>query len=100
MKRALIITLAAIVTIVAIVFSAINAKAAKLDLYVGAVDLPIGVLVLASMLVGCLLGGAVLYGAVILPLRLKLAALLREKARSAAAATAAATAVATAPRPD
>ncbi|HET9485703.1 MAG TPA: lipopolysaccharide assembly protein LapA domain-containing protein [Xanthomonadales bacterium] len=100
MKRALIFTLAVVVTLLAIVFSAINAKPAKLDLYVGAIDLPVGVLVLAAMLVGCLLAGAVLYAAVILPLRLQLAALLREKARAAASATATATAVATAPRPD
>ncbi len=81
MKRWLTILVALAVVFAAIVFSAINTGAAALDLYFATFELPVGVLVLASLFAGCLLGGLVLYPGVIVPLRMRAAALRRELER-------------------
>ena len=81
MKRWLTILLALIVVFAAVVFSAINTAAAPLDLYLATLSPPVGVLVLASVLAGCVLGGVVLYAGVIVPLRMRVTALRRELER-------------------
>ena len=83
MKRWLTILLALVVVVAAIVFSAINTAEAPLDLYLARLSLPVGVLVLASLLAGCALGGVVLYTGVIVPLRMRITALRRELERRA-----------------
>ncbi len=81
MKRWIAIVIGVLVVLAAIVFSAINAESATLDLYFFDLTLPVGVLVLLAVLVGFAIGGAILYGAVILPLRMRLAAARRDAAR-------------------
>ena len=81
MKRWLTILLALLVVFAAIVFSATNTATVALDLYFVTCDLPVGVLVLASVFVGCVLGGLVLYPGVIVPLRMRIATLRRELER-------------------
>lgn len=81
MTRWLLLALALVVIAASVVFGAINAEAVVLDLYAGALRVPLGVLVLGSMLVGCLLGGAVLYATVIVPLRMRLSRTKRDIAR-------------------
>ena len=81
MKRWLTILLALLVVFAAIVFSATNTETVALDLYFTTCHLPVGVLVLATLFAGCVLGGLVLYPGVILPLRMRIAALRRELER-------------------
>ena len=81
MKRWLTILLALVVVFAAIVFSAINTAAAPLDLYATTLALPVGVLVLASVLLGAVLGGVLLYAGVIVPLRMRIASVRRELER-------------------
>jgi uncharacterized integral membrane protein len=93
MKRWLLLSFAALIALIGIVFSAINADGATLDLYFSSVRLPLGVLVLLSLVTGFLLGGMVLWAGVVLPLRLR----LRQANRAAASAVGA---NAVAPRAD
>jgi lipopolysaccharide assembly protein A len=72
MKRGILLGFAALVALVGIIFSAINAESAELDFYFGSLSLPLGVLVLLSLLTGFMLGGLVLWAGVVLPLRLRL----------------------------
>jgi uncharacterized integral membrane protein len=81
MKRWLTILLALLVVFAAIVFSAINTGAVVLDLYLTRFEAPAGVLVLAAVFLGCVLGGLVLYPGVIVPMRMRIAALRRELER-------------------
>ena len=81
MTRWLTILAALVVVFAAIVFSVINRGAAALDLYFAKLDAPVGVLVLASLFLGCLIGGLVLYPGVIVPLRMRVTALRRELER-------------------
>jgi uncharacterized integral membrane protein len=77
--------LAVVVALGGVVFSAINVDPAVLDLYVGRVTLPLGVLVLAALLLGFVLAGLVLWTGVIVPLRIRLAAARREAQQRAQA---------------
>ena len=81
MKRWLSILVALLVVFAAIVFSAINQGAVALDVYFASFSVPVGVLVLASVFAGCVLGGLVLYPGVIVPLRMRVASLRRELER-------------------
>jgi uncharacterized integral membrane protein len=81
MKRWFAIVPGVLVVLAAIVFSVINAESAPLDLYFLDLTLPVGVLVLLSVLSGFLIAGAVLYAGVILPLRMRLSAARRDAAR-------------------
>ena len=77
MKRWLTILAAILVVLAAIVFSATNTATVALDLYFTTCEIPVGVLVLASVFVGCVLGGLVLVPGVILPLRMRVTTLRR-----------------------
>jgi uncharacterized integral membrane protein len=84
MKRWLLILLVALVVLASLVFAARNAGETTLDLLGLQVALPLGVIVLAALFLGCLAGGLVLWSGVILPLRLKLRqASRRDAAREA-----------------
>jgi uncharacterized integral membrane protein len=72
MKRWLLILLVALVVLASLVFAVRNAGPATLDLYGLQVAMPLGVIVLGALFLGCLAGGLVLWSGVILPLRLKL----------------------------
>ncbi len=84
MKRWMLLTIAALVALIGIVFSAINADSVKLDVYFATWRVPLGVLVLAALVAGFLLAGAVLWTAVIMPLRLRLLSAQRQQAQVAA----------------
>ncbi len=77
MKRWLLLGAGALVALVSLVFALINAASVELDLYFATLGMPLGVLVLAALLVGAVLAGVVLYASVILPLRLRVGALER-----------------------
>jgi len=78
MTRWLIIITALAMAFLGVVFSAINLDPVALDLYYFSMQLPAGVLVLASVLLGFLLSGAFLYAGVIIPLRMRLGTARRE----------------------
>jgi uncharacterized integral membrane protein len=80
MKRWLLILLVALVVLASLVFAIRNAGAATLDIYGLQFTLPLGVIVLAALLAGCLAAGLVLWAGVILPLRLKLRQAARREA--------------------
>ncbi len=61
-----------IIAAISILFSALNATMVRIDLYFVHQLIPLGVLVLLSVLLGCLMAGLVLYFTVILPLRRRL----------------------------
>ena len=71
MKQWLLVVLTVLVALASLVFAWYNSGLVALDLFGLQVSLPLGVVVLASLFTGCLLGGGVLLGAVILPLRLR-----------------------------
>jgi uncharacterized integral membrane protein len=72
MKRWSLILLVVPVALAGLVFAVSNAAPVALDLFGLVVDLPLGVVVLGSLFLGCASGGAVLWAGVILPLRLRL----------------------------
>jgi len=78
MTRWLIIITAFAMAFLGVVFSAINLDPVALDLYFFSMQLPAGVLVLASVLLGFMLGGLFLYAGVIIPLRMRLGTARRE----------------------
>lgn len=80
MKRWLLILLVALVVLASLVFVIRNAGATLLDLYGLQVTMPLGVIVLAALFIGCLAGGLVLWAGVVLPLRLKLRQAARREA--------------------
>ena len=84
MLRWLWIVIGALVALAGIVFSAINGAPVTLDFYFGSVSLPLGVIVLATLFTGFLLAGTVLWGGVIVPLRLRLASQRRQAQRAEA----------------
>ena len=84
MSRWLVLLLALAMMALGVVFSAINPDRVTLDLYWFTVNPPAGVLVLASVLLGVLLGGGFLYAGVIVPLRMRLRAQRRVAERSVA----------------
>ena len=67
-----------VVAVAAFAFSLLNRGAARLDLGSWTPEVPLGVLVLLSVLLGAVLGGVVLYAGVILPLRMRLRRVQRE----------------------
>ena len=85
MKRWLLIVLLVVAVVVSLAFAAANARGVTLDLYMVAFELPLGVVVIGALFIGCLLGGVVLWGGVILPLRIRLAAAQRQLAQAHAA---------------
>ena len=84
MLRWLWIVIGALVALAGIVFSAINVEPARLDFYFGSVTMPLGILVLLTLFGGFLLAGLVLWGGVIVPLRLRLGSLRRQAQRATA----------------
>jgi uncharacterized integral membrane protein len=78
MARWLTIVCLALVAAAAFAFSLLNTSSVRLDVGAWTPELPLGVLVLLALLAGALLGGAVLYFGVILPLRMRLRRLQRE----------------------
>jgi uncharacterized integral membrane protein len=84
MTRWLTIACLVLVAVAAFAFSLLNQGAARLDLGAWTPELPIGVLVLVTLLIGALLGGTVLYLGVILPLRMRLRRTQRELAATRA----------------
>ena len=90
MLRWLWIVIGALVALAGIVFSAINGAPVTLDFYFGTLSLPLGIIVLSSLFAGLLLAGTVLWGGVIVPLRLRLASQRRQAQRAEAPAAPAA----------
>lgn len=84
MKHWLLVALTVVVALASLVFAYYNAGLVALDLFGWRLSLPLGVVVLASLFTGCLLGGAVLLGGVILPLRMRLRQLQRREAQGGA----------------
>ena len=78
MRRWLIILTAFAMAFLGVVFSAINLDPVALDLFYFTIQVPAGVLVLASVLLGFLLSGLFLYAGVIVPLRMRLGSARRE----------------------
>jgi uncharacterized integral membrane protein len=78
MARWLTIAFLGLVAVAAFVFSLLNTSSVRLDVGAWSPELPLGVLVLLALLAGALLGGAVLYFGVILPLRMRIRRLQRE----------------------
>jgi putative membrane protein len=85
MKHWLLVVLTILVALASLVFAWYNSALVALDLFGFPVSLPLGVVVLASLFTGCLLGGGVLLGGVILPLRLRLRKAQRRDAQRAVA---------------
>jgi|GEM_PF-2870429 uncharacterized integral membrane protein len=86
MKRWLLVASTMLVALASLVFAYYNSGLVALDLFGFGISLPLGVVVLASLFSGCLLGGGVLLGGVILPLRMRLRqAQRRDTQRSAGA---------------
>ena len=84
MTRWLTIACLILVAVAAFAFSLLNQGEARLDLGAWTPELPIGVLVLVTLLIGALLGGTVLYLGVILPLRMRLRRAQRDLAATRA----------------
>lgn len=84
MRRWFLIVLIVAAVVTSLAFAAANARTVSLDLYLVVFELPLGVLVIGALFVGCLLGGLVLWAGVILPLRMRLAAAQRKLALAAA----------------
>ncbi len=84
MKQWLLVVLTVLVALASLVFAWYNSVLVALDLFGLQVSLPLGVVVLASLFTGCLLGGGVLLGGVILPLRLRLRQAQRREAQRGA----------------
>lgn len=78
MKRWLLLILMILFSVLAAAFSLVNRDSVRLDLLAARTELPLGVLVLAALLVGAAFAGAVLFSTVILSQNLKLRALRRE----------------------
>ncbi len=60
-------------------FGALNSEAVHLDFYLGQLDLPKGAALLAAVLAGWIIGGFVVWLAVVMPLKRRLARLRREQ---------------------
>jgi uncharacterized integral membrane protein len=83
MKRWLLIPSILLVVLASLVFAVQNATEVALDLYGLQLSAPLGVVVLGSLFLGCLLGGMALLLGVIVPLRLRLRQARRREAGSA-----------------
>lgn len=80
MKRWLLLGTALAVALLAFVFSLINFTSVTLDVYIGMVTLPLGVLVLLVLLAGAASAGLLLWALVILPQRFRIKALEKQLA--------------------
>ena len=78
MKRWIVLVLALLVALLAAAFALLNEAVVRLDFHLFAFQLPLGVVVTLSLLVGFLLASAALTAAVIMPQRLRLRALRRQ----------------------
>lgn len=78
MKRWIVLVLAASVALLAAAFALLNEAVVRLDFHFFAFQLPLGVVVTLSLLVGFLLASVALSAAVIVPQRLRLRALRRQ----------------------
>ena len=78
MKRWIVITLAVLVALLAAAFALLNEANVRLDFHFFAIDLPLGVVVMSSLLVGFLIASVALSTAVIIPQRVRLRALRRQ----------------------
>lgn len=82
MKHWLSIALAVPIALASVVFAWQNAGLVALDLFGAVWSLPLGVVVLGALLLGCSAGGALLWFAVILPLQLRLRRMLAASEKS------------------
>ena len=78
MKRWIVLVLAASVALLAAAFALLNEAVVRLDFHFFAFQLPLGVVVTLSLLVGFLIASVALSAAVIVPQRLRLRALRRQ----------------------
>lgn len=78
MKRWIVLVLAASVALLAAAFALLNEAVVRLDFHFFAFQLPLGVVVTLSLLVGFLIASLALSAAVIVPQRLRLRALRRQ----------------------
>ncbi|HRG14818.1 MAG TPA: lipopolysaccharide assembly protein LapA domain-containing protein [Pseudomonadota bacterium] len=78
MKRWIVLVMAASVALLAAAFALLNEAVVRLDFHFFAFQLPLGVVVTLSLLVGFLLASVALSAAVIVPQRLRLRALRRQ----------------------
>ena len=78
MKRWIVVVLAVLVALFAAAFALLNEAVVRLDFHFFAFDSSLGVVVMASVLLGFLLASAALAVAVVLPQRLRLRALRRQ----------------------
>ncbi len=78
MPRWILLPLALLLVVGALMFFMANRQIAAIDLYLVEFSLPVGLLLPLSIFLGCLIGGLVLIAAVIVPLRLRLRAQMRE----------------------
>ena len=78
MKRWIVLVLAASVALLAAAFALLNEAVVHLDFHFFAFQLPLGVVVTLSLLVGFLIASVALSAAVIVPQRLRLRALRRQ----------------------
>ena len=78
MKRWIVIVLALLAALLAATFALLNEAVVRLDFHFFAFEMSLGVVVMASLLIGFLLASAALSAAVILPQRLRLRTLRRQ----------------------
>ena len=78
MKRWIVLVMAASVALLAAAFALLNEAVVRLDFHFFAFQLPLGVVVTLSLLVGFLIASVALSAAVIVPQRLRLRALRRQ----------------------
>ena len=78
MKRWIVLVLATLVALLAAAFALLNEAVVRLDFHFFSFQLPLGVVVTLSLLIGFLLASVALSAAVIVPQRLRLRALRRQ----------------------
>lgn len=78
MRRWIVILLALSVAMLAAAFALLNESVVRLDFHFFSFEMSLGVVVMASLLLGFLLASAALSSAVILPQRLRLRTLRRQ----------------------
>ncbi len=78
MKRWIVIVLALLAALLAATFALLNEAVVRLDFHFFAFEMSLGVVVMASLLIGFLRASAALSAAVILPQRLRLRTLRRQ----------------------
>lgn len=86
--RVLWIILALLFVLAGALFGALNSEAVHLDFYLAEFDLPKGAALIAAVLAGWIIGGFVVWLAVVMPLKRRLVRLRREQFQREPAATA------------